>query len=151
MDFTKEHTRCGLSVTILRRVTTGICRTTHCFTAVTKEIEKGSYVFIGALPKPTAPPFGIVEDPLCQMIVHTERVNRIADWYGIDFSHQFADQLFLSSEGSMGFDGSCGDHRIMQWLLETDVIELLVGQQDQLFAERLQRLEFPLARGLAGL
>ena len=51
----------------------------------------------------------------------------------------------------MGFDGSCGNHRITQWPVETNVIELLVGQQDQLFAERLQRLEFALARGLAGL
>jgi hypothetical protein len=99
---------------------------------------------------PVAPAFSTHEEAPFPLQVLRTIDKEGPDRAGIDFPHEFANQLFLPAHRTMRLHAAQLDECIVQPFVEPKSLERLIGQSGKLFAERLQLELFPLARAFAG-
>ena len=151
MDGAKQAPLCGFEIAIPARALDGL----HTFFdgrhRPVRPLEKSRQRNPGLTHDPVTPAFRIVEDSPGRAVVPVQHRKRSLDGRRIYVSHQLANQLFLPAKRTVTLHSLRSKHGIFQPLVEVDAVELLAGQSDEPFTERLQSQVLTLSCGLAGL
>jgi hypothetical protein len=97
------------------------------------------------------PSFGIGEYTLPQALGGALTRKRRADGLGVDRAHQFAYQLFLAPQCTVGFDALCFAYSLAQSVVQGHSIKFFGTQFNEFFAQLLQRQVLAFSRAFAGL
>ncbi len=95
-----------------------------------KGVDGGAFIADDAVP----PSFGIDEYALPQSFGGAFVRERRTDWLGVNRTHQFANQLFLAPQRTVGLDARSIAYGLTQFVIEGHSIKFLGAQINQFFA-----------------
>lgn len=151
MDDAKQAPLCRLQVAIAARALNGPNAFFDGRRRAAGPLEKLRQRDLGFIYNPVPPSFRVTENAPGLAVVPVQKRKRSLDRRRVDASHQLADQLFLPAQCAVTAHPLGGENGVFQPLVQADSIELLAGQPDQPFTERLQGQVLTLSCRLAGL
>jgi hypothetical protein len=138
MDGAKQAPLCRLPVAIAARALNVPNAFFDGRRGTARPLEKRRQRGLGLTHDPVPPSFRVMENAPGFAVVAIQKRKRSLDRRRVDASHQLADQLLLPAQRTVTAHPLGTENGVFKPLVQVDSVELLAGQSNQPFTERLQ-------------
>ena len=138
MDFTTNLSSCQFSLIVARRGEPLRNGFRQLFIAISGQIEKLLKIIAVASGQSLTPMFCVAENLLFHAVIAAIGIYRHPNRFRIGMTHDLADQLLLPAHRAVSLHRLRSQHGIQKVFLQANALQLIGGEFDQCFAERLE-------------